>query len=371
MRNAFLLGALFSLGLTAAAARAADPALVAGTEKHLADEEKAILAALLLDARAGAEFDADASAALRDTKVLKLLLDKWRGRIAAFAEADSRRADPDLEGAYRNYAEMLTPEMRAYLGKRAPLLPADERDELIGYLKDINKSLADDGRLSWYTKRVVAGIMDRYRSMLKIYAASPLAQEGKRNGPAATVALAKRHEESALLARAERDRLERERTAAAKPPEPRVAKPQAPPARVASGALGQADNAARGGNAPGRTPEEIASNAGGAFDGGAVAPGSSGGTVAAGPGGGKLPPLPAATPGGTPSLIGAVPAPATPEDDFMSRIESQQTKEPASLARRHLPEVAMTLLLGAAGFVLGGPLGALIGAVVLAALVRG
>ncbi|OGS36889.1 MAG: hypothetical protein A2506_02775 [Elusimicrobia bacterium RIFOXYD12_FULL_66_9] len=398
MRNVLVLCGLLAVGLMGAPLRAADPALVAGVEKYLGDEEKAILAAVLIDARAGAEFEADAPEALQDTKTLKLFLDKWRGKITAFAEADSKRANPNLEGTYRNYAEMLTPQIRAYLAKRVPLMPEDARNELIGYLKDINKSLADDGHLSWYSKKVVAGVMDRYRLQLTEYSATPLAQDGKRNGPAAAAALAQQRQEAARVAQAERDRLERERVAEVKPPQAPADKPSAkpkpepkpqpkpqtppgqvvvdpapgnalPPADPATGARGQAGDAAREGNTPGSTPEEIARNAGRIFDGGSAAPGSSGDAVVVGPGGAKLPPLPPSTGGGQPSLVGSIPPPPTSaEEDFMSKIEGQQTKEPSAPLHKYLPAGTGALLLGALGFFLGGPIGALIGAAVGAAV---
>lgn len=380
VRTTSWLAAAFCLGLLAAPLRAADPALVASMEKYLSDEEKSILAAVLIDPRAGAEFDADARQALSDSKALKLFVDKWRGKLEAFAEADGKHADPNLEGTYRNYAEMLTPQMRAYLAKRVPLMPEDARNELIGYLKDINKSLADDGHLSWYTKKVVAGVMDRYRQQLNEYAATPLAQQGKRNAPAAAVALAQLQAESTRLAQAEKDRIERERLASAKPVTPPAAKPtskpttkpeakpepkpKAPPTEVASGpatggtmipadpatgARGQAGNAVQDG---GRT-----------FDGGGVTPGSTPGPVVVGPGAGgsKPPALSPSAPGGTPSLVGSVPSPTTAEDDFMSKIEGQQTKAAATPLHKHLPTIAGGLLLGLVGFLLGGPAGAAVG----------
>ena len=344
MRNVLVLCGLFAVGLTAAPARAADPSLVAGAEKNLSDEEKALLAAVLINPRAGAEFDADAREALTDPKTRELLLAKWRDRIAAFAETDSQRPDPNLEGAYRNYAGMLTPQMRAYLVKRVPLMPEDARNELIGYLKNINKSLADNGHLSWYSKKVVSGVMDRYRLQLKEYAATPLAQDSKRTGPAAAAALAQRHAEAARLA-------------------------QSPSIQIASNARGQADNADRDATAPGRTPEEVSRNAGRAFDGGAVVPDASDGAVAAGPGGAKLPALGPATPGGRPSLVGSVPpAPTTAEEDFMSSLEGQQTKQPSAPLHKYAPAGLGALLLAALGFAVGGPTGALIGTAAGAAI---
>jgi len=329
---------LLTAGMLAAPARAANSALVSGVEKYLTDEEKALLAALLTRPAESAEFDSEAGEALKDPKILKLFLDKWRGKTEAFAETDKQRPNPDLEKTYRSYAEMLTPEIRAYLERRLGSMSPEDRNDLIGYLKSINKSLAEDGRLSWYTKKVVAGVLDRYRRQLTEYVATPLAQEGKRNAPAAAASLAQRRAESVRLAQAERAKTQAEAAA-----------------RAAQAAAGLPDSAA------------AASSAGESFDGNSAGPGP--GAVAAGPSTVHPPTLQPSAPGGAHAAAEPpVPSPATEDKDFMSRIEGLQTKLAALPLTKLIPGGLGAAILGAAGYLIAGPGAAIACAIAGAAL---
>src|ERR1035437_2700373 len=103
MRKVIFLTVLLAPAFLAPLARAANPALVAGVEKYLRDDEKAFLAAILTHADASAQFDAQAPLALKDPKALTPFLGVWRAKMEAYAETDSQRANPDLAGTYANY----------------------------------------------------------------------------------------------------------------------------------------------------------------------------------------------------------------------------------------------------------------------------
>src|SRR2546430_518287 len=118
MKKILLLTTLLASALLASSARAADPALVTGIEKYLRDDEKALLAAVLTHPGLSAEFAADAPLALSNPKNLGPFLGVWRGKLAAFAEEDGKRGNPDLSGRYSSYAQMMTPEQRAYVVRR-------------------------------------------------------------------------------------------------------------------------------------------------------------------------------------------------------------------------------------------------------------
>jgi hypothetical protein len=90
-------------------------------------------------------------------------------------------------------------------------------------------------------------------------------------------------------------------------------------------------------------------------------PPETGGVVAGGDGRGR-PPLELSTPGAKPNLIGEVPSPADPDDDFMSSVKKMKTGSGKMQARQYIPGGLGALLGGILGFLLGGPVGALIGA---------
>lgn len=240
MARAFA-AALLVLTLAAASARAADPMLVARVETYLREDEKALLAALLADPDASSAFDVEAPLALKDPKTLKFFLDAWRGRMVAFAERDVRRPTPDLHGQYRRHQDLMTPETRAYLDRRMISMTPGDRDKLLGYLGSVDSTLAKNGQLSWYTRKVVDGIYDAYRKDLREYVETPLAQTAKRDAPAAAQALAQ------IVSQQKDQRIAPSKTPGASPPP--GDKPSSPesslppgPANVAS-ALRQAEGA--------------------------------------------------------------------------------------------------------------------------------
>lgn len=358
IRRALLAGLL---GLSAAvpALAAGDPAAVATVEAFLRDDEKAMLAGVLADKGASAEFNADVKFAGSDAKIMKLVLDKWRGRIVSFAEADSKIGTPDVEGTYRNYGALMTPSTRAYMVRRLKTMKEADRNTLIEYLDAVDSALSSNGgKLTWYTKKVVAGIFDKYREDLGTYLPEPIAKSAKANAPASAAILAGLRKEAETVA-----------SAPAQPPvqrEPIVTPPSrsthtaaapvrenTPPAVEVStsSALEQARRAA-----------EAAERGGRDFDGGGVAPGA-GGVVSAGPGGGAAPLAPFTGPGGNvPNLTADVPSPADPDEDFMSDIKKLKTGSGKLQPRQYLPGALGAVVGGILGFLIGGPIGALIGA---------
>jgi hypothetical protein len=387
MRKALPLAALLlASAFLAAPARAADhAALVAGVEQFLRDDEKAMLAAILADPKVSARFDAEAPLALADQKnALTPFLNVWRSRLVDFAAADGQRPNPDLEASYGNYAEMLTPQMRAFLVRRlkTQTMPEDKKNDLIGYLNKINDALnSNDHKLTWYTKLVVKGIMDQYRQDLVAYTGTPIAQSAKREAPAATQTLA-------LLLQRQQDANRVANAPAPKPAGPPAPKPPVvpgpPPAEppasdggsvaanpTSGGALQQAQQAAQDGqNAAGAgTAEGAATQAGSAFNGGNAAnPPAGGGTVIApaGGGSGSRPgsTLTPAAPGVKPSSdLGAAPPPNPDDLSFMDQLAKMQTKpaeKPALV--KYGPTAAGAVIGGLIGLA-GGPVGVLVGAV--------
>ena len=387
------MGKIFALAillvpalLAAVPARAADPALVTGTEKYLRDDEKALLAALLTHPDLSAQFDAEAPLGLKDPKNLAPFLGVWRAKIEAFAETDSARGNPDLEGHYSSYAQLMTPEQRAYMIRRLGTMKEDDKNSLIGYLGSVNEALAKNGQLTWYTKKVVAGIMDQYRKDLSTYYVTPIAQTAKRDATTSAVAFAgiRKADEDARLA-----------AATPVPPTPEVAdapvvkppvpvkpavKPAAKPVpttkpapvtepvtpdagsvvvtKPAGGALEQARGAANGGNA-----------AGGIFDGGGSAkqPTSGDAVIVPAGSGTARPTLTPGKPGSESGLAGSIPPvpPTAAEASFEDSIKKMQTKPaPAPMVKRLAPIAGGLLgglLGGLIGFLVGGPIGMIIG----------
>lgn len=213
------------LGGAPAPACAASAALVAALERGLRPVEKAVLAAVLAERARSAEFDADMRLAQADPGALPYVTAKWRMRLAGHAQAFRNLPNPDLEGTYRSYPEMLRPETQTYLARRLRDLqersaadPEARRanETLRGYLRDVQDDLNDDQKLNWMGRRIVSGIMDRYRSELVEMLGYAETRVALRDGPAATAELARRHEARASAAReAQERRRAAERRAAA------------------------------------------------------------------------------------------------------------------------------------------------------------
>lgn len=360
-----LLAGLLAFGAAAPALAAGDPAAVAAVEPFLRDDEKAMLAAVLADKASADEFNADVKFAAGDPKIMKLVLDKWRGRVVAFAERDGRIATPDLEGTYKNYGALMTPQTRAYMVRRLKTMKEGDRNTLIDYLDAVDNALRDNGgKLTWYTKKVVGGIFDKYREDLNLYLPEPLARSAKASAPAAAADLAARRE------------------AAETPPAPVVAPPavvvkdppktpvKVPPKKPATKPADQPvvpveEVAVSTGNSAldqARRTAEAAERAGRVFDGGGAVPPVDGGVVSGGDGTGRAPLAPSTGPGGTPSLIADVPSPVDPDEEFMRSIKKMKTGPAPMQPRQYLPGAAGAVLGGLLGFLLGGPIGALIGA---------
>lgn len=383
MRKIVVLAALLVPAAVAAApARAADPALVTGVEKYLRDDEKAFLAAILTRPDLSAEFDAEAPLALKDPKNLTPFLGSWRGKIVAYAEIDSKLGSPDLEGHYTTYSQLMTAQQKAYMLRRMKTMSEDDRNSLIDYLKSVNDALAKNGQLTWYTKKVVSGIMDHYRTDLTSYLQTPMAQTAKRDAAASAAAFAavRKADEDARLAAAkpaqpapteaaDAPAAKHSKPAPAKQPAAKPApatKPVVPPAepeagsvaatKPTGGAMDQARDAANAG-AP-------------VFDGGAPAKTpASGGAVIVPPAGtgAARPSLSPGKPGGESGLAAALPAVPSPAGDDMDALLKMRGNKPAAESWVHrVPAIAGGLLGGilggVIGFFLGGPVGAIVGA---------
>ncbi len=358
IRRAVLAG-LLALGAAVPASAGGDPAAVAAVEAHLRDDEKAMLAAVLSDNAAAADFNADVKLAAGDAKVMKLVLDKWRGRIVAYAETDARIATPDVEGVYRNYGALMTPKTKAYLVRRLKTMKEDDRNSLIGYLDAVDEALkSNGGRLTWYTKKVVAGIFDKYREDLSTYLPAPIARSAKAAAPAAELALAELRKPPVLPPSAVQP-VRRDPPATSTRPisgvarsTPTVSGPQ--PGVAVSTSTSALDQA--------RGIADAAERGGVGFDGGG-APAASPDAVVADGGRREPPALAPSQPGGErPNIVGDVPSPAEPEDSFLSDIKKMKTGSGPLQPRHYLPGAVGALVGGILGFLLGGPVGAVIGA---------
>lgn len=395
--------ALSLLGALALPARAADAAVLAAFERSLDPLEKAILSSVLADPANDAAFAADMAEARKDAAGLAAAASKWRMKLAQFAAAERSAPNPDLEGTYRAYPEMLTAPTRGYLARR--LRDLRERgaagdaqaksayDTLRDYLAAVQNALDDNnGKLTWYTKKVVAGIMDKYRSELVEYLGTNNARQGLREGPAAAKLLDLRRAAASAPAqpaadgdaerrRAEAERQRRERLARenAKPDQPGAPAPAEPPrepvAETPRGPVAEPPRQPADGGAPrdAREQAEAAERTAGSgrpgetFDGGGLqVPGADPVAVPA-PGG---EPRPAPAPGAlTPSVgsgsgprLGAGPAvpPLTAEDELLGSIRGAQGKGSKSWLEQ-APKLAGALALGAGGLLLGGPIAGALG----------
>jgi len=360
IRSAFLVG-LLTLSAVVPAFAAGDPAAVAAVEAHLRDDEKAMLAAVLADKAASADFNADAKFAGTNPKIMKLVLDKWRGRIVAFAETDSRIVTPDLEGTYRNYGTLMTPQTRAYMVRRIKTMKESDRNTLIEYLDAVDSALSSNaGKLTWYTKKVVAGIFDKYREDLNTYIPEPLAQGAKAAAPAAAASLAQLRKDAERVAAAPAVPAPDRRQPVVTPPSRSThtvagstGTIHVPPSVVVSTSTDALEQA--------RRAAEAAERGGIVFDGGGTTPPELDGVVAE-PGGHRTPLDPSTPREGTPNLIADVPSPVDPDEQFMSDIKKMKTGSGKLQPRQYLPGGLGALIGGLLGFFLGGPIGALIGA---------
>jgi hypothetical protein len=412
-RVALVAAVFLSLGSALCApAGAVEPAVLAAFERSLDPLEKAILASVLSNPANDAEFTADMVEARKDAQGLQAAYAKWRMKLAQFATSDRNAANPNLEGTYRTYPEMLSPAIRGYLSRRLRDLrergAAGDRqaqeayDTLRDYLASVQSSLDDDGKLSWYTKRVVAGIMDRYRSELVEYLGTANARNGLRDGPAAAETLQRRRQAAVAAgqeeeqrrrqaaAEAERQRQERERQEterrrqqAGQPPaqpaqperreqpvreetppreEPRR-DPVVPPAepvvtetpeqRTAREQAEAAERTARMG-APGQV-----------FDGGGLVVGETPGAVTvppSGEAGQRTGPglAPSTGPSGPGSLAGSVPAPGA-DDELLSSIRGGPSGRGSKNWMEKLPALGGIVLGAVIGGLVGGPIGLVVG----------
>lgn len=378
--------------ILAAPARAANPALVSQVEKYLRDDEKAFLAALLTRPDLSAEFDAEAPLALKDPKNLTPFLGLWRGKIVQYAEVDSKLGYPNLDGHYSNFSQLMTAQQKAYMMRRLPTMKEDDRNSLIDYLKKVNDDLQKNGQLTCtlgfcYTKKIVQGIMDHYKTDLTTYLETPMAQTAKREMPAAAASFA------AIVKADEDARAAASRPApapaappqvasapapkkpAAKPgpkkpepkPEPKPGPKPRPAAEPATDSPGSVAVTPPGGGALDQA-RDAANHGAPVFDGGSPAKNpTSGDAVVVPPASGTArPSLSPAAPGAQSGLVGSIPDVPAPKGDDMDALLKMRTDKPAPTTwASRLPAIGGGLLgglLGAlVGFLVGGPIGALIG----------
>ncbi|MFI5362684.1 MAG: hypothetical protein ACHQ49_11995 [Elusimicrobiota bacterium] len=390
MRKRLVLAALLVPALLAArSAQAADPARVKAVQAYLGDDEKALLEALLTHADLSAEFDADAPLALKKEMRggkdyfpnLHPFLGVWRAKIEAFAESDAHIGNPDLDGRYSRATDLMTPEQRAYVKARLPTMAEGDRNDLIGYLAKVDRVLQEDGELSFITKKIVAGILNKYREYMSLYAATTLAQDAKRDAAAARA-------EFAAIRKADEDA----RQAAAHPAPKPVPKPANGVASAPKPANGSSDAPAKPATSPVETPASTVTDpsagardqldhtvaAGGeggqVLDGGGTSGRTPDGSVVVVPGGSgaartNLPPS-TAKPGSEAGLIvKPVPLPSTNDMDDILRMQTKPARTPR-IGRLLKPAGGLLGgLLGALiGFFVGGPVGAIVGGAVGAGL---
>jgi hypothetical protein len=366
--------------LAPVSAFAADAQLVAQVEKMLSDDEKSILAALLTHPDLSAQFDADAALALKDKQNLHPFLGVWRAKFEAYAETDSHHATPDLNGQYSRYTDLMSADMFAFLERSLPLMDVDKRNDVIGYLKAVDEDLKQNGHLGDgmfdFTKKMVAGIMEEYRKHLTAYAASPLAQDAKRDVASNSAALAdlRKSDDEARQAAAKPARKpipKPETDAAADAPavDPSAARKKPgsiPPSATAPAGSPTTDSAGTGA----REQLDRAANAG--FDSGRVVDGGGASrqtdaVVVPSGSGSAHPALPPSAPSSQSSLTAS--GPVVPSPSGVSRADSllgMQTKPANPPALRKLKiagGILGALIGGLIGFFVGGPVGAIVGAV--------
>ncbi len=362
--------------LAAAPARADDRALVADFDRSLvvnADDydERAILAAVLTKPGEQAAFDADARAALNNPALRALMLTKWRGALAAFADAGRALPDIDLSRRYANWSEMMSPSMRAYTAQRMLSMTPENRDKLIYYLKKLNADLAADGGkidTGFFSidKRIVQGVMDAYKKDLAAYAATPLAAQGRSGGAAAAAQLAR--DLAAASETAPTPPPAEKKPVALPAPKAKLAPPVKAPVRLppaAAGGPAAAPAPAAGGALDQLRGAAAAGEAGGAVIDGATAsksvptPAPAGGVAGAAAGGLTLA---APAPGAT-AVAAEPPPPGAADEAFMNGVEGLGRARPPSSTTPALLAAGAGLGLGALiGFLVGGPIGAAIGA---------
>lgn len=399
-------------GAFSAPAGAVEPAVLAAFERQLDPLEKSLLTAALANPANDADFTADMVEARKDGAGLQAAYAKWRMKLAQFSTSDRNAPNPNLEGTYRTYPEMLSPAIRGYLARRLRDLrergAAGDRqaqeayDTLRDYLASVQSSLDDDNRLSWYTKRVVAGIMDRYRSELVEYLGTQHAREGLRDGPAAAQLLQQRRAaavageqdaerrraaEAEARRRAEAEEAERRRRQQAGTGQPGASQPgtgqpgseqpaQPPtrreerPAPVTPGERVTTEtpeqrNAREQAEAAERLARE--GRPGQVFDGGGLVVGEPttpvtvpGGEAGQRTGPGSLQP---STPGSrTPgNMTGSVPSPGS-DDELLSSIRGGPSGRGSKSWVEHAPALGGLVVGAGIGFLVGGPVGAILGA---------
>ncbi|MBI3289456.1 MAG: hypothetical protein HYZ74_08060 [Elusimicrobia bacterium] len=341
-----MIRALVVAGLLAASAlpaRAVDAALFNGVAKEIAVEspekydERAILAGLLSRPDEAAAFEAEARESLNDPALRALLIGKWRGRVAAFAETESHRPALDESLLYHNWKEVVGREGYAYIIQRLKTMLPEKKQLLLEHLGRLDDMLKEsrfkivDYTLQISPKKVSDGLRAAYVKDLGAYLSDATTKAAAAAAPAASTALA-----GAL------------------------AKRRASPAPPAGTALEQAQIAAAAGQ-----------GAGAVFDGGTGGGDfvAAGGAGTSGP---RRPPYGLSPSTRRSSLSGSlpeVPAPAIGEDDIDAQIagaRQSKLKSAMSFAR-----VAAGAALGALlGFLAGGPFGAILGAAVLGGAVH-
>lgn len=402
-------------GALCAPAGAVEPAVLAAFERSLDPLEKALLAAVLASPANDAEFTADMVEARKDAAGLQASYAKWRMKLAQFSTSDRNAPNPNLEGTYRTYPEMLSPAIRGYLSRRLRDLrergAAGDRqaqeayDTLRDYLASVQSSLDDDGRLSWYTKKVVAGVMDKYRAELVEYLGTQNARNGLRDGPAAAQLLQRRREaavadqdaerrrvaEAEARRRAEAEEAERRRRQQAGAPQPgngqpatrpggeeQPPKPEQPAERPVERPVERPEQPAQ--PVVTETPEQRtareqaeaaertarAGAPGQVFDGGGLVVGPEvtpvqvpGGEAGQRTGTGLAPAQPGSRPG---NVVGSVPSPGG-DDELLSSIRGGPSGRGAKSWMEHAPAIGGAVIGAVIGGLLLGPLGILLGAV--------
>lgn len=407
-------------GALCAPAGAVEPAVLAAFERQLDPLEKALLAAVLASPAVDAEFTADMVEARKDAAGLQASYAKWRMKLAQFSTSDRNAPNPNLEGSYRTYPEMLSPAIRGYLSRRLRDLrergAAGDRqaqeayDTLRDYLASVQSSLDDDGRLSWYTKKVVAGVMDKYRAELVEYLGTQNARAGLRDGPAAAQLLQRRREaavaagqeaerrraaeaEAEARRRAEAEEAERRRRQQAGAPQPgngqpatrpggaeQPPKPEQPAERPVERPVERPAPVTQPDPVVTETPEQRTAREqaeaaertarsgapGQVFDGGGLVVGPEvtpvpvpGGEAGQRAGTGLAPAQPGSRPG---NVVGSVPSPGG-DDELLSSIRGGPSGRGAKSWMEHAPAIVGAVIGAVVGGLLLGPLGILLGGV--------
>lgn len=401
IRIAALLLALVS------GAQAVNPQALAKVNGMLNPFERAFLGGILTNPAEAAAFDAQADA-LKNPQGTTIFLNAWRVKIYDAAQKAANRPPIDYSRRYRSYSEMMTTAEQAYLLAITPHLPEEKRAKLAKYLPIANELLGETGgqvapgpaELSisnWFTTPkparvgfIVSEVITAFREHGNSYVGSAFGQQAARARATAQGEL-DRHLASL-----------RQPAAPAAPVVPAPAAPVVPAPAAPAGSVANIPRPIRPAqpNAPPDAPaapdlpqlpqpapepvtrvtppaggareqlermERAGPNAGGHFDGGVTnGPARPGSVATAGPVRTRLDPNPEA-PLSRPNLLGNVPAP--PGASFEQQLQSQLG--PGAHGNKVLDNGKWiaggvgALLGGLAGFLLFGPIGAAIGALVL------